>query len=277
MGGIVFFKTAMFEVLRDFYLNTVGCTVWLEQPNICIVRHGNQIIGICGSDRADSDMLLTFFYTSREEVDQIASKLEPINTPQYNPSYDIYHFYCYDPEGRKIEFQTFEHPVKPYYNGTDLLRERRSYRSFTDASVPSEVLNSVFEECRFSPTSRNCESYYYVVVRNSSAISKLAGIRGSASAPLGKAGVVIATVTNSEKTSRVTQDADIAGCYLLLALENNGLSGCWITDMDRTEVKALLDIPQSHHISMLTPVGYSDQKLSEPNRRKVAEFVKYVD
>ncbi len=277
MGGIVFFKTTMFEVLRNFYLITLGCTVWLEQEDICIVRHGNLLLGICKSDKSDLDMLITFFYTSREEVEQMASKLEPINTPHYNPNYNIYHFYSYDPEGRKIEFQTFKHPINSYYNGTDLLKQRRSYRSFTGASVSEEVLNNVFEECRYSPTSRNSESFYYIVVRNKSIIKELSMIRESASGPLGKSDIVIATCVNPDKTKRIKSDAIIAGSYLLLALENNGLGGCWITDMDRDEVKSLLGIPETHYISMLTPVGYPTKLLPLPERRKISEFVSYVD
>ena len=38
MGGIVFFRTAQLKELREFYTNTVGMKIWLEQPDIAILK-----------------------------------------------------------------------------------------------------------------------------------------------------------------------------------------------------------------------------------------------
>jgi nitroreductase len=277
VGGIVFFKTTIFEAVKKFYLEILECTVWLEQSGICIVRHGNQLIGICRGNEADVDMLLTFFYSSREEIDAMAMKLTPIEMAKYNPDFDIYHFYTTDPEGRRIEIQAFEHPVEPYSNGSDLLRKRRSIRQFQDKTIPQESIDSIFEDCRYSPTSRNSESYYYVVIKNKEILDKISTIREGATAPIGRAPVAIAVCSDPEKTVRVQADADIAATYLLLAIENNDLGGCWITDMDRSEVKEMLDIPQSHYLCMITPIGFPAEKKGIPSRREIKEIVRYIN
>ncbi len=35
-----------------------------------------------------------------------------------------------------------------------------------------------------------------------------------------------------------------------------GLGTCWVTDMDKDEIKDLLGIPHQDYIACLTPIGY---------------------
>jgi len=117
-GGIVFLKTAQFEAVMSFYLDRVGMTVWLEQPEISILRHGNLLVGFQQGSPADVDALLTFFYDHREDVDAMYARLRDIATgePRENTRYQIYNFFGVDPEGRKVEFQHFLHPVPAIAN-----------------------------------------------------------------------------------------------------------------------------------------------------------------
>ncbi len=115
MAGIVFLRTGRFDQVREFYTRRVGMKVWLEQPDIAILRHGNLLVGFHRQPVSDRDGLLTFFYASRQEVDEMYAQLRDIATsaPQENAKYRIYHFFGTDPEGRKIEFQHFLHPLPP--------------------------------------------------------------------------------------------------------------------------------------------------------------------
>ena len=114
-GGIVFLRTEQFEAVKSFYLDRIGMTVWLEQPDITILRHGNLLVGFHRQPNADIDALLTFFYDSPDEVDAMYAKLADIarTEPRENPKYQIYNFFGIDPEGRKVEFQCFLHPLPP--------------------------------------------------------------------------------------------------------------------------------------------------------------------
>jgi len=88
-------------------------TVWLEQPDISILRFGNLLVGFQKHETADIDLLLTFYYDTREQVDTMHKKLSDIATtvPRENTKYRIYNFFGEDPEGRRAEFQCFLHPV----------------------------------------------------------------------------------------------------------------------------------------------------------------------
>ncbi len=113
MSGLIFLKCNSLSSMKDFYMNTVGMEVWLEQPDICILRHGNFLIGFHEAGQVDDGCLLTFYYDTREEVDAMYGPLKDRASfpPRVNEKYRIYHFFAKDPEGRDIEFQHFLHPV----------------------------------------------------------------------------------------------------------------------------------------------------------------------
>ena len=113
MSGIVFFGTNKLDELKNFYINEVGCDIWLEQADCIIFRHGNFLLGFCRRAEADITGIVTFFFDSREEVDRFYKKFSSTaeNPPAENEKYRIYHFFTRDPEGRKVEFQYFLHPV----------------------------------------------------------------------------------------------------------------------------------------------------------------------
>ncbi|MBA3046356.1 MAG: VOC family protein [Candidatus Thermoplasmatota archaeon] len=113
MSGLIFLKCKDLPKVRAFYLNTVEMEVWLEQPRISILRHGNFLIGFHDTGEIDDGCLLTFYYETNEEVDAMYQKLKDTASfaPKVNDKYNIYHFFAKDPEGRNIEFQRFLQPV----------------------------------------------------------------------------------------------------------------------------------------------------------------------
>jgi predicted lactoylglutathione lyase len=112
-GGIVFFTTTRLKEIKDFYIDQIGCKLWIDQGNCAILRYGNLLVGFCVGKKSEPEAVITFFYESREGVDRQYQKFKSIaiSPPQENKKYRIYHFYARDPEGRSIEFQYFKHPI----------------------------------------------------------------------------------------------------------------------------------------------------------------------
>lgn len=119
MSGIVFFATERHDAVVDFYTDTVGAEVWLEQPDCTILEYATGEgtdafrFGFCARDRTDDCGILTFVYDSREAVDGMYERVgdaarEP---PHENERYRIYQFFAEDPDGRTAEFQTFLHEI----------------------------------------------------------------------------------------------------------------------------------------------------------------------
>ena len=113
MNGIIFFCTKQLDTLRDFYINEVGSSLWLEQADCLVFKHGNLLFGFCQRDTVDLCGIICFFYETRIEVDKKYEQFKNIadSPPIDNPKYDIYHFFATDPDGRKIEFQAFNREI----------------------------------------------------------------------------------------------------------------------------------------------------------------------
>jgi len=115
MAGILFVRTLDLAETVAFYMERVGMNRWISQPQIEILQHENLLVGFHQAEEADTDALITFFYGSRDEVDEMYARLSRValGAPQENARYDIYNFYATDPDGRRIEFQAFLKPVPP--------------------------------------------------------------------------------------------------------------------------------------------------------------------
>jgi len=113
VAGIVFVRTSDLAGIVAFYMERVGMKRWLSQPQIEILQHENLLVGFHQSDQVDVDSLVTFFYPSREQVDEMYARFAAtaLGPPRENSAYDIYNFFAKDPDGRRVEFQAFLGPV----------------------------------------------------------------------------------------------------------------------------------------------------------------------
>ncbi|SDQ93678.1 glyoxalase [Natronobacterium texcoconense] len=109
MDGIVFFGTERHDEVVDFY-RELGASVWLEQPDCTILETGSFRFGFCEREPADTEGIVTFVFDDRDGVDEAYAELSELadEEPRFNETYDIYQFFASDPEGRTVEFQTFE-------------------------------------------------------------------------------------------------------------------------------------------------------------------------
>ena len=109
MDGIVFFATQQHDDIVAFYRD-LGAEVWRAQPDCTILQAGSFRFGFCARDRTDTEGILTFVFEDRADVDSVAASLEARieMSPRYNETYDIYQCFATDPDGRTVEFQTFE-------------------------------------------------------------------------------------------------------------------------------------------------------------------------
>ena len=115
MSGIIFLRTRDIAVIRDFYINEVGMSLWLDQGGCIILRHGNFLLGFCDGENAETEGCITFFYETESEVDTMHTRFQDtaLDRPRVNERYNIYNFFARDPEGRTIEFQKFLNDIEP--------------------------------------------------------------------------------------------------------------------------------------------------------------------
>lgn len=277
MSGIVFFKTLHLDDITTYYCNTLNCTLWLDQGDCKIIRHGNLMIGFHTGDRVDRDALITFFYDEKSDVDRMYERMKPTaeSSPVTNEKYRIYQFFARDPEGRRLEFQYFSHQVAEYYTGDELLITRRSIRKFKPDPIPDHVLDKLVDLSRWAPTARNTQGYYFKIIRDHERLERLAATRGANSAPIARAPLAVAICGDPSLTTRTVQDACIGAYHFLLAAWTFGLGTCWIADMDRDEVKVCLEIPGDHYVATVTPLGWPETfPVKIPERKDGSWFIR---
>jgi hypothetical protein len=114
MSGIVFFSTENRDEVVDFYTETVGADVWLEQPDCTILESDGFRFGFCAREKTDRCGILTFVSEDRAGVDEMYDAVGDAarEEPHENETYEIYQFFASDPDGRTAEFQTFLHDVE---------------------------------------------------------------------------------------------------------------------------------------------------------------------
>lgn len=157
-----------------------------------------------------------------------------------------------------------------------VLSERRSIRNFKREPISDGVMQELMKLCRWAPTARNSQSYYFIVIKKPEIIGALSEIRGPAK-PIGNAPIAVAICGDPEKSRRFIQDACIAAYHFMLASWCLGLGTCWIADMDRPEVKEMLGIPKEHYIATVTPLGWPEEVPPPPPRKPGEEFFRTIE
>jgi len=127
-------------------------------------------------------------------------------------------------------------------NFLDIIRTRRSYRSYKPEQITDEQLNAVLEAGTYAPTSRGLQSPFIVAVQNNELKSLLAKmnaeIMGVTTNPYYDAPTYVLVFVPADAPNGI-QDASLVLENMMLAAHAQGLGSCWIhreREMFATEV-----------------------------------------
>lgn len=188
---------------------------------------------------------------------------------------------------------------------------RRSIRKFKDIDIPDNLLFEMLEAARLAPTAGNAQTHVFGVIKDKTLKEKLAASAGNqtwiASAP-----VVIACCAKLEwdiaqqpeddfglivnkrrfdnafldylidypsSKARMTlfENATplIPAEHIFLCAVSNGLSACFVGDLDIEMADKLLNLPENVTCLYLLPVGYADETPKSKHRKELSEIVFY--
>ncbi|GAB4410882.1 MAG: nitroreductase family protein [Thermodesulfovibrionales bacterium] len=159
----------------------------------------------------------------------------------------------------------------------EVIRKRRSVRTFLLQDVEEEKLKEILKAAMFSPSARGLRPWEFIIIRNNETIKEL-----SKSTPYSSfakdAPVVIAICYDTNKGKRFKEDCSICAENIYLEAANQGLGTCFIQIAEGAEanvgepeafVKKLLSIPDYYRVQCLMPVGYPSK---QPMPHKDEEF-----
>ncbi|HUV35165.1 MAG TPA: nitroreductase family protein [Candidatus Desulfaltia sp.] len=167
----------------------------------------------------------------------------------------------------------------------EVVRTRRSIRSYKADPVPQLSLERVLEAARIAPSGHNRQLWKFYVVKDDEKRRRVAEACGGQTW-IAQAPVVIVAVGWKIPFNRggymgemsFMMDVSIAFTHLVLAARAEGLGTCWIGDFDNSKVKEALGLPDDQHVVAVTPLGYPDKQgfTANTKRKLIEEIVEEV-
>ena len=157
----------------------------------------------------------------------------------------------------------------------DLLKQRKSVRSFLDRPVEREKIMMCLEAARLAPSACNSQPWKFVVVDDRELKDKLcdAAFGGiySMNSFCKTAPVIVVVISEKSRflatiggmfrgTKYYLVDIGIACEHFVLEAEELGLGTCWIGWFNEEAVKPLLKIPKRKKLDIVIALGYYDRE-----------------
>ena len=167
----------------------------------------------------------------------------------------------------------------------EILKQRRSTRTFLDKPVEEEKLQKILEAANAAPSAGNQQAYEIYVVKLA---AKRAAVARSAFNQnfVGEAPVVLVFCTHASRSTEkygrrgaqlyAIQDATIAGTRAMLATTALGLATVWVGAFDDEAVWRAIGAPQEMLPVAILPVGYAAETPQPTPRRDLDTLVHEV-
>lgn len=164
-------------------------------------------------------------------------------------------------------------------NLMEIIKGRKSVRSYTPQPVEKEKLEAVLEAARLAPSARNRQKWKFIIVTDPAVKDKM--LEACHNQPSVKqAPVCIAVVDEEPGVMSCGQpvdvvDASIALSFLILKAYEEGLGTCWLGHFDQGKVKAALEIPENMSVVAVTSLGYPADIPEARPRKSLDEITRY--
>lgn len=170
---------------------------------------------------------------------------------------------------------------------SDAIRKRCSIRQFTNSVIPDDVLHMILEAARWAPSPFNTQPWEFIIIKDKETlkiISKYARYSGYLTdAPMAVA-VIVPPINPKfswvESIGEPKFAAAMAVQNMMLQAWEMGIGTCWVS-IDRDKVGEILDVPKTHFVLTVLPLGYPETlpPAHDDNLRKKIEdsmsFEKY--
>lgn len=142
----------------------------------------------------------------------------------------------------------------------EVVKNRKSIRSFLDASVDPSVVRSILELATYAPTNCNQQLWNFIVIEDFSTKERL--VKEAASNTLVRRAPIIIIVTyDGWNKKEAVQGASLAVGHIVLAAEYYGVGALPMNSYGSDKkIKKILNIPKSELICCFVLLGYPDER-----------------
>jgi nitroreductase len=159
----------------------------------------------------------------------------------------------------------------------EVVKTRRSVRTFKPDEPDPEAFARVLEAVRLSPSGSNRQPWRFVLVEDPEKKAEVVAACGR-HAWIADAPVVVVACGYKISYNRggymgemsFIMDVSIAFTQFILAARAEGLGTCWIGDFTNDPIKKALGVPEDYEVVAVSPLGYpkSDKAFHETDLRK---------
>lgn len=112
-------------------------------------------------------------------------------------------------------------------NFSELIKNRRSMRKFTDEELTQDEVVALMKAALMSPSSKRSNSWQFVVVDDKEKLKELSHCKEQASSFIADAALAIVVMADPLASDVWIEDASIASIMIQLQAEDLGLGSCW--------------------------------------------------
>ena len=156
----------------------------------------------------------------------------------------------------------------------DLMKTRRSIRSFLPKPVSDEDAIKILDATRLAPSGGNRQRWKFIYVNDPQVLRM---IKNCAPGFYGDAPAAIVAGLDDEGSSPGSVigllDIGFAAENALLAAHALGLGGCAVGSFIAAAVKKVLNAPDSFRPVLIFSIGYPDKEPPVPSKKKLSEIV----
>lgn len=151
----------------------------------------------------------------------------------------------------------------------ELIRNRRSIRSYTGEPIDPALVAQLVEVLLRAPSSRNINPWEFVVVDDRERLAALSLAKQHGSSFLKGAAVGIVVCADGTKSDVWVEDCSIASILVQMAAQSLGLGSCWIqirkrqhdTSVSSEEyIRAQLGLPEHLMVESIIAIGHPAEK-----------------
>ena len=161
-------------------------------------------------------------------------------------------------------------------NSVEKINTRRSIRKYKDEPVPEEVMHSILEAGRLSPSAVNRQPWHFVVVKDQKIKEAIYHERYSRfikDADFTVVGLYLPSEALTEKLSLV--DVTIALQSMVIAAWMQDIGSCWIGGFNEEKLKKTLNLPEESKIVCLVSFGVPDEEPAQRPKKSMNEIIHY--
>lgn len=160
----------------------------------------------------------------------------------------------------------------------DLIKKRRSVRSYTPEPVSDDDIRALLEAAMAAPSANNVRPWEIIVVRDSELRQRICGVHPWAHM-CGSAPVVFVVLGDPARSVHWVEDCSALTENLLLAAVGLNLGGVWVAIYPETQseqvMRRSLNIPAGRRVLCMVPIGHPAE--SKPAHTKFDESMIHYD